>query len=221
MNAMKTVHGRPIPSSPNELLEPKKCALLVIDVQNDFLAEDGHYARHGRHVAPMRRILSCVHELIDAARASGSRVVFIQQSTLPGGASDTDAWLYFKTRDGKSPNYTLAGTWGEELFELQPREGEPRIRKFRPSAFHGTELADLLRGMGVETVVTCGVLTQGCVLATTLDASFHDFYAVVARDAVAGPSEELHEVALTFLASRYDCLSNEAILDAWSSGPDR
>lgn len=216
---MKTVSGRTIPSTAGELLDPARCVLLVIDVQNDFLSDEGHYARHGRDVARMRRILPALHELVGAARSSGARVVFVQQSTLPDGASDSDAWLYFKTRDGKSPDYTLAGTWGEEIYELQPLEGEPRIRKFRPSAFHGTDLAEILRGMGVETVVTAGVLTQGCVLATTLDASFNDFYTVVARDAVAGPSTELHDVALTFLSSRYDCLSNDEIAQGWGNGP--
>ena len=214
---MKTVAGRTIPSSPDELLDPSRCALLVIDVQNDFLADDGHFGRHGRDVARMRRVLPALRELIDAARSGGARVVFVQQSTLPDGASDSDAWLYFKTRDGKSPDYTLAGSWGEELYELQPREEELRVRKFRPSAFHGTDLAADLRAVGVETVVACGVLTQGCVLATTLDASFNDFYAVVAREAVAGPSDELHEVALTFLGSRYDCLTNDRIVRAWTS----
>jgi len=214
---MKTVQGRTIPSSPAELLDPSRSALLVIDFQQDFLSERGHYARHGRDVARMRTIVPALRQLVDAARTNGARVVFIQQSTLPDGASDSDAWLYFKTRDGKSPDYTLAGSWGEELYELQPLAGEPRVRKFRPSAFHGTDLAQLLRDMGVETVVTCGVLTQGCVLATTLDASFHDYYTVVARDAVAGPSAELHDVALTFLASRYDCLTNDEIISAWTS----
>lgn len=215
---MKEVQGRVIPSAPAELLDPGRSALLVIDFQNDFLSDEGHYARHGRDVARMRRILPAVTELIDAARVCGARVVFVQQSTLRDGGSDSDAWLYFKTRDGKGPDYTLEGSWGEELYELVPREGEPRIRKFRPSAFHGTDLAEQLRAMGVETVVTCGVLTQGCVLATTLDASFHDFYTLVARDAVASPSPDLHEVALTFLVSRYDCLTNGEIIDAWTAG---
>lgn len=216
---MKTVAGRTLPSSADELLDPRRCALLVIDVQNDFLADEGHYARHGRDVARMRRMLPALHELVDVARSSGVRVVFIQQSTLPDGASDSDAWLYFKTRDGKSPEYTLAGSWGEELYELRPLDAEQRIRKFRPSAFHGTALAAILREMGVETVVTCGVLTQGCVLATTLDASFNDFYTLVARDAVASPSAELHAVALTFLESRYDCLPNDQIIRGWASSP--
>lgn len=212
---MKSVAGRTIPSSVQELLDPARCALLVIDVQNDFLSDDGHYARHGRDVARMRRMLPALEELIDAARRSGVRVVFVQQSTLPGGASDSDAWLYFKTRDGKSPDYTLDGSWGQELFGLEPLDGEPRVRKFRPSAFHGTDLAEQLRATGVDTVVTAGVLTQGCVLATTLDASFNDFYTVVARDAVAGPNAELHDLALVFLDSRYDCLDNAAIVRSW------
>jgi len=216
---MKTVQGREIPSSASELLDPERTAVLVIDVQNDFLAEEGHYAHHGRDVGRMRRVVPVLRQLIDGARSSGARIVFIQQSTLPDGASDSDAWLYFKTRDGKSPDYATAGSWGEELIEeIQPLDTEHRIRKFRPSAFHGTDLARILRDMGVQTVVTCGVLTQGCVLATTLDASFHDFYTVVARDAVAGPDAELHDIALTFLASRYDCLPTDEILRAWTAG---
>ncbi len=215
---MKEVSGRTIPSSVDELLEPASCALLVIDIQNDFLSDDGHFARHGRDVGRMRGALPAIHELIGAARSAGVRVVFIQQQTLPDGASDSDAWLYFKTRDGKSPDYTLAGSWGEELYEVEPIGGEAQIHKFRPSAFHGTDLARTLQEAGVQTVITCGVLTQGCVLATTIDASFNDFFTVVAKDAVAGPSAELHEVALTFLTSRYDCLTNAELRRIWERG---
>lgn len=218
---MKTVGGRFIPSAAEELLAPAQTALLVIDMQNDFLADDGHYARHGRDVTRMRRVVPLLQELIEGARSAGAHVVFIQQSTLPDGASDSDAWLYFKTRDGKSPDYTLAGSWGEELYAgIEALPNELCIRKFRPSAFHGTELVSLLRGMGVNTVITSGVLTQGCVLATTLDASFNDFYTIVASDAIEGPSGELHEVGLKFLSSRYDCLPNTHILAAWSRPGD-
>jgi ureidoacrylate peracid hydrolase len=212
---VKRIGGRVIPAGPEEYLDPARTAVLVIDIQNDFLDERGHFAKHGRDVHAMQAMIPRLEALIDLSRAAGARVAFIQQTTMGDGMSDSDAWLYFKTRDGKSPEYTLAGTWGHEFYRIAPNEKDLVIQKFRPSAFAGTELGRLLRNLDVQAVINAGVVTQGCVLATTLDASFHDFYSVVAVDAVQSPNPEQHDNALRFLGSRYDALGTEDLRRIW------
>lgn len=216
---MRTVAGRQLPDSLRELVDPQRTAILVIDVQNDFLDGRGHFAQHGRDVGRLQAVVPQIEALVGEARAKGCHIVFVRQVTLPDGASDSDAWLYFKVRDGKAPDYTILDSWGAQYFGPTPAEDDIEVFKFRPSAFHGTELARLLRIRGVRTVIASGVLTQGCVLATALDASFHDFYTLVVSDAVASTRADMHEGALTFLRSRYDCPTVHELLAEWRTYP--
>jgi nicotinamidase-related amidase len=216
---MKTVNGVEVYSSLAEIVQPSHTALLVVDVQNDCVRPDGWFAEQGRDVAGIQPVLPQIIELVELARQAGVFVVFIEQTTLPGNMSDLPAWLYFKTRDGRTrTDYTLDGSWGQEtIAELKVQPDETRIRKFRPSAFHQTELDTILRKRGIESIVVCGVLTQGCVQATTMDASFHDYYTLLAEDGVASHNRELHENALTFMRSRYDFTDRESLRRLWPS----
>jgi nicotinamidase-related amidase len=220
---MKIVNGIEVFSNVAEIVEPSHTALLVVDVQNDCVMPDGWFAERGRDVTAIQAVLPNIVELVELARSAGVFVLFIEQTTLPGNRSDPPAWLYFKTRDGRSrTDYTLDGSWGQEtIYELRVGSDEPRIRKFRPSAFHQTELDTILRNRGIESVVICGVITQGCVQATTMDASFHDYYTVVAEDCVASHNQELHTNALAFMRSRYDFTGLEALRKLWRNDAQR
>jgi nicotinamidase-related amidase len=217
---MRTVNGVEVFDSLAEIVSPEHTALVVVDVQNDCVDPNGWFAQHGKDVTQIQGILPRVVELVEAARAAGVFVVFIEQTTLPANGSDSPAWLYFKTRDGRErTDYTLDGSWGQMTIEaLKVGPDDVRVRKFRPSAFHGTSLDKILRAHGIKSVITCGVITQGCVQATTLDASFHDYYTVIARDCIGGFSPELHDNAMTFLESRYDSADVAHLTQLWSTG---
>jgi nicotinamidase-related amidase len=213
---MRRVGGVEVCSELDELVAPTNTALLVVDMQNDMCREDGWMARHGRDVSRIGEMVPTLTTLLSRARDASVKVVFAQQTTLPAHASDSPAWLYFKTRDGRTEtDYTLDGTWGQELLEeLEARPGELRVKKNRPSAFHRTNLDLVLGAAGIRSVVVAGVITQGCVLATLLDASFHDYYVVLAEDCVQSFDQSQHENALRFVRSRYDTASGEAIARA-------
>lgn len=217
---MKTVQGVEVFSELGEIVRPEHTALLVVDVQNDGVLPEGWFARNGKDVNGVLDIVPRVRRLVLAARAAGVLPVFIEQTTLPGNASDPPAWLYFKTRDGRErADYTLRGSWGQRTVDaLEVRPDDLRIEKFRPSAFHGTALDTVLRARAIRSVVVCGTITQGCVQATTMDASFHDYYCVVAEDAVQSYSQELHANALRFLASRYDTATVDELERLWAAG---
>jgi len=213
---MRVVSGVEVFSELGELVVPAHTAVLVVDVQNDMCRDDGWMARHGRDVSRIGEMIPRLTALLAGARAAGVKVVFVQQTTLPANGSDSPAWIYFKTRDGRAEtDYTLDGTWGQELLdELEVRPTEARVKKNRPSAFHRTNLDLLLGAAGIRSVVVAGVITQGCVLATLLDASFNDYYAVLAEDCVQSFDQAQHENALRFARSRYDVATGEAIVDA-------
>lgn len=217
---MKEVQGVRFYDQLDEILAPAHTALLIVDMQNDFVSPEGHFARNGKDVGRIARIIPGLRRLIDAAGTAGALVIYTRQTTLPGLASDSPAWVYFKTRDGKSPDYTIAGTWGAEFVpELAPPAGTTVIEKHRPSSFLGTDLDSTLRAHGIESIVVAGCVTQGCVQATVTDGSYHDYYAIVVGDGVESTSPEQHENALRFLRSRYDVVSVDRLIAAWAPAP--
>lgn len=218
---MRTVNGVKVLDVLEEIVNPAHTALLVVDVQNDCVRPDGWFARNGKDVSHIQQILSRIIRLVESARAAGILVVFTEQTTLPENLSDPPAWLHFKTRDGRTrTDYTLEGSWGQQTIEelaVSPRD--IRLPKFRPSAFHGTALDKILRSRGIQSVVTCGVVTQGCVQATTMDASFHDYYTVFVKDCVSSYDSGLHANAVTFLASRYEAADSARLESIWAQSP--
>ena len=214
---MRTVQGRSLPETADELLAPEmRPVLLIIDVQNDFADPDGHFARAGSDVSDIQSALPSIGSLISGARASGLPVIHIHQNTLPDGKSDSDAWLRFKTRSGRAPDYTLPGSWGAEAVpSCAPETEEPVVVKFRPDGFLGTNLDRILQENGHRTVVVCGLFTEGCIESTVRSASYRDHYVIVAADAVASAIPALHAGSLALMRSRYPVLPADEILSAF------
>jgi maleamate amidohydrolase len=87
--------------------------------------------------------------------------------------------------------------------ELQPLEGEIVIRKRLPSAFFGTDLAGMLVGRGVDTLIVAGCTTSGCVRASVVDAMCHGLRPMVVSDCVGDRAEEPHAASLFDLGKKY------------------
>jgi nicotinamidase-related amidase len=215
---MKTAYGKSIRETLPELLGNEHTALLVVDVQNDFCSPDGLFAKAGRDLSLLERNLPHMLALVAAAQASDVLTVFIRQTTLPGGLSDSPAWLRLKLRDGKSAEYTIAHSWGWQLVDgLSVRPHDPVIDKYRPDAFHRTALDLILRSNAIETTVLIGCNTEGCVESTARAACHHDYYVVVAEDGVASSLPELHEASLRFLRNRFAVAPAQQIAALWSA----
>lgn len=213
---MKMVLGRQVFDTLQEMVQPSHTAVLVIDMQNDFAHGDGASARCGQDVSPVRAVIPHIRRLVEGARASGVLVVHIQNTTLENGRSDSPAWLGFKTKYGKDPAYCMPGSWGHRLVEeLQPASGEPMVHKYRSSGFTHTNLDHILRNSGIETVVCCGCITEGCVESTVRDASFHDYYTLVASDAVGSFTRKYHDASLMVMGSRYPVHEVDRYLEVW------
>ena len=99
--------------------------------------------------------------------------------------------------------------------ELAPLPEEVVVQKFRPSGFHGTFLDQILLANGIRSVLITGTTTEGCVMSTVLDASFHDYYTCVVSDGVASSVANMQETALAFLKTRYKILSTEEVVNLW------
>lgn len=130
-------------------------------------------------------------ELVRAARTARIPVVFIQERHA---RTHVD---FGRELDGSERVHCLEDDPETELVdELRPLPDEYFVPKRRYSAFFGTDLEILLKGLGAQTLVLCGGLTDVCVHYTFVDAHQHDYHVRVARDVVGGSSQEAHDAAL-------------------------
>lgn len=210
---MKTIWAKRVCETLDEVLDPDRCAVLCIDIQNDAMRPEGKIARAGNDISGMLEILPRCEQLIADARALGVPVVHVITITLTEGRSDSPSWLRAKGAMVAETEFFLDGTWGAEICEeVAPHAGEPIVVKHRSSGFRGTDLDMILRGQGVETVVVIGEQTPGCVEATFRDAAYHDYYNVLLEDCVAAFDRELHEASLKIQRARHDvCTAAEAV----------
>jgi ureidoacrylate peracid hydrolase len=212
---MKKILDREVLDTLDELVDPRWTAVVVIDIQNDFCSTKGHFAKYGKDVARMEPAVKKMVSFVKAAQNLGMRTIFLRQASLPDGRMDSPAWLRFKTRDGKAPDYTKPGTWGWEFVDgLDVRAEDWVVEKFRPDGFVGTNLDHILRTQGIQSVILLGTTTEGCVESTVRSASYHDYYVVVLEDAIATPNAKLHEGSINFFKARYPTHTCEEVLAA-------
>lgn len=220
---MRNIDGRLIMDQPEEILAPHHCAVLVIDMQNDFVSSDGSIAAAGNDVTHIQAITEPLVSFLNVARVTGVLCVHIQTLTLAGHRSDSDAWLYNKYK-GVGGDFCLEGAWGAEIIEeCRPLPGEPVVTKHRSSAFVNTRLNQLLVANSIRTVIVTGEQTPGCVEATYRDAAYYDYYNVLVSDCVAAYRQDLHEASLLIQRARHDVYEAKEITDVWASlgGPER
>ena len=222
---MRVIAGKQVLTELSELVDPAHTALVVIDMQRDFLEPDGVVASLGVDLSVYNTVRQGVKTLISSARGAYVPVLHVQNTTLPGGMSDSPAQLHFTAimhsdaRRGAPPvAYTVAGTRGHEFVaEAQPLDGEVVVRKHRSSAFWGTDLAQILRSNGIAAIVIAGCTTEGCVESTARDALFNDFYVVVAEDCVGSDDAAQHEASLFLMRHRFDVVNSTRIRQSWST----
>jgi ureidoacrylate peracid hydrolase len=178
-------------------LIPGRTALVVIDPQNDFLHEDGWYATNGIDISHMQRIIEPTKELVKVARESKIPLVW----TRHGTRGDVDAGPFFKLRPFLMEGGLRQGTWGYEVLDgLGAENDDWYVDKTRLSAFYGSNLEVILRGLHAETVVFAGVLTNQCVAATSKDAMYRDFKDIVVEECTGTTLPHLHEPALEMVS---------------------
>lgn len=176
------------------VLKPKQAALLVIDMQNDFLNP-----RSVAYTANAKEIIPNLQKLIINARKCKIPVIFTvhchQDPQIDGGM--TAKW-WPEIRDKRT---LVAGSKGSELIEeLTPSPNEKIIYKHRYSAFYNTDLEIYLRGLKVSDLIISGIMTGICVESTVRDAFFRDYRVFVVGDATAAGEHELHINSLKIMA---------------------
>jgi nicotinamidase-related amidase len=151
-------------------VDPTRTALVVIDMQNDFVHQGG-----GLLVPDAEATIPAIRALLELARSRGMRVVY-SQDTHRDGDPEWRIW----------PEHARAGSWGWEIVdELTPAPDDVVLRKLRHDAFHGTPLDQLLRVWGVDTLVICGTVANISVHYTAASAALRWYEVVIPRDAIS------------------------------------
>jgi ureidoacrylate peracid hydrolase len=188
--------------------EIDKSALIIVDMQNDFVHPEGGFAHVARE-APAAGIdmpflmgtIPHVKRLADAFRKAGRPVVYIAHVVKPD-YSDAQ-WPYWRLGLPRGDNRTfiVEGTWGAQIVDdLKPRGGEHLVVKKGFGGFSNTPLDTILRTMGVTTCVVSGVTTCVCVSTTVRGGVEHNYRMILVKDAVAEVSRDTHEAELKTMA---------------------
>jgi biuret amidohydrolase len=186
-------------------LDPERTAMIVVDMENDFVAEGAPL-----ETPAAREMVPKLAEALSSCRAAGIKVIYTTHLHRRDGS---DLGL-FRFAPPIADGLALAeGTRGVEIYaELAPRSDEHVIAKHRFSGFFGTDLDMILRGWGIDTVIISGTTTENCCHATARDALFRDYKVVFLSDATATfdyddvgygamSAAEVHRATLVILAS--------------------
>lgn len=185
-----------------------KTALLVIDMQRDFLDLRGYATKAGLDIKPLQAAIGPVSRLLDAARAAGMMIVHTREGHVPD-LSDCPPTKLARSRNagaeigsaGPLGRLLIRGEAGHDFIdELRPAAGEIVIDKPGYSAFAHTDLDHRLRVRDIDTLLLSGITTEVCVSSTLRDAVDRGYRCITVSDACGSGFADLHDAALRMIA---------------------
>lgn len=183
------------------MIDPTATALLIVDLQNDFLHPNGAYARGGLANPNIAALPSRVLPVANAIRAVGGWIVSTQFTLVPGKDDEPMISSHLKAlRPFLTTRDFAPGSWGHRLVdELQP--ADLTVEKVAYSAFYMTRMEWVLRKAGITNVLVAGIVTNGGVASTVRDAHVRDFSTTVLSDGCAAHDIDVHERAIADLGT--------------------
>jgi len=174
-----------------------RTALVVIDLQNDFLDPRGAYARGGDTNPPALLLPARVATVARALKAAGGMVVASQFTLWPDAAGEPMVSPHLKAlRPYLAKGDFAPGSWGQANVDALAGLVDVNVSKVAYSAFFNTQLDWVLRRAGIDTVAVCGIVTNGGVASTVRDAHMRDYRTLVLADGCAAFGEERHQTSL-------------------------
>jgi nicotinamidase-related amidase len=179
----------------------KNAALMLLDLQNDFLDPKGAYGRGGQSSAAIAALPARLKPLAELLRSRGGVTVATLFTLVPGRAGEPIISPHLKAmRPFLGKGDFSPGTWGHQLVEaLAPADFT--VEKIAYSAFYMTRLEWVLRKAGIDKLYVSGIVTNGGVASTVRDAHVREFEIVVLEDGCAAFSDTVHRAAIEGLRS--------------------
>ena len=201
---------RKVGAEPYEFrFERKSCALVIIDMQRDFVDPGGFGEALGNDVLLLRRAIAPTRKVLDAARRREMLVVHTREghradlSDLPPSKKLRGRLKSGIGDPGPMGRILVRGEYGHDIVdELKPAPGEPVVDKPGKGAFYATDLDSMLRNRGIRQLVVCGVTTEVCVNTTVREANDRGYDCLVLADCVGSYFPEFQAAALAMIKAQ-------------------
>jgi gluconolactonase len=206
-------HSRPPASSAPPLardltLDPRRCALIIQDLQNDVIGEGGAFAASGAPAhAKAQNVVENVRRLAQAARARGVIVIHVWFVVEPGAPGMTlNAPLFEGVVDNKA---MVRGGWGAApVSGLEPQASDFVVEKMRMSAWEGTRLETILRSAGRDMIIVTGAWTNMSIEHTARTGADKGYFMVVPEDCCSTMNAEWHNASINFALQNVSVVTN-------------
>jgi nicotinamidase-related amidase len=202
---MVTIQADPAPVP----IDLDRTAIVMIDMQRDFLEPGGFGDSLGNDIAQLARVVAPCQALLEGARALGMAIIHTREGHRP---DLTDAPRAKIERGEPAMRIGAPGPMGRILIrgepghdivpELYPQPGEPVIDKPGKGAFYATDLHAILRNRNIDALIVCGVTTEVCVHTTVREANDRGYRCIVPGDCCGSYIPEFHEVGLRMIAAQ-------------------
>jgi nicotinamidase-related amidase len=189
--------------------ERASCALVIIDMQRDFVDPGGFGEALGNDVSLLRKAIAPTRKVLDAARRKGLLVVHTREGHRP---DLSDLPLNKKLRGrlkngigdpGPMGRILVRGEYGHDIVDaLKPAAGEPVVDKPGKGAFYATDLDSLLHNRGIRQLVVCGVTTEVCVNTTVRETNDRGYDCLVLEDCVGSYFPKFQAAALEMIKAQ-------------------
>jgi len=203
MATMVSAEPEPLP------IDLAKTAVVMIDMQRDFLEPGGFGESLGNDVSLLGKAVGPCRALLEAMRARGVLIIHTREghrpdlSDAPKAKVERGAPSMRIGAPGPMGRILIRGEKGHDLIDaLAPRKGEPVIDKPGKGAFYATDLQSILVNKGIETLIVCGVTTEVCVHTTVREANDRGYKCLVPGDCCASYFPEFHEVGLRMIKAQ-------------------
>jgi len=188
--------------------DPDTTALLIIDMQRDFVLPGGFGEALGNDTSLLLAAVEPTRRVLDAARTKGMFVIHTREGHRPDlsdvpRAKLTRGGQTFIGTDGPMGRILIRGEVGHDIIQqLYPLPGEPVIDKPGKGSFHATDLQQILMDRGIKTLLVCGVTLEVCVHTTVREANDRGYECVVLSDCVASYFPEFQQVGLEMIKAQ-------------------
>jgi nicotinamidase-related amidase len=189
--------------------DPRSCALMIIDMQRDFVDPGGFGEALGNDVSLLRKAIAPTRKVLEAVRRKKMLVIHTREGHRPDlGDLPPSKKLRGRLKagigdPGPMGRILVRGEYGHDIVdELKPAAGEPVVDKPGKGAFYATDLDSILRNRGIRQLVVCGVTTEVCVNTTVREANDRGYDCLVLEDCVGSYFPRFQEAALEMIKAQ-------------------
>ena len=207
-------------------MDLKNIALVIVDMQNDFIHDNGFWSKYSEGVGVPKSALErlrdpvpFIRELAEFFRSKGKDVIYIYTAWAPD-YSDVAIPLKKMHEKAREAGCLVEGSWGARIIEeLTPQKTDRIVLKKAYGGFFQTSLDRVLRNLGIKTLVMTGVATNVCVETTTREAVAYGYEVIFVSDATATFDPEGHAATLKVIATGFgEVMSTEEVIQMLKQG---